>query len=214
MRYTELDGEALLYDPNRRALHRLSPAAAVIWHRFDGRTLGEISRANATLGAIVELARRLRSLGMVEDARPVAGPSPNRDSIGEIGGPGRIDWPGRLVEQSTGLTLELTDSTAARPLVPVELSSAPAGRTALNPARGEPSITAVVIGPAEIESGGSDRQHPMSGVEAVQAIVEMLPAGWFGPDDALDRIADLVERVPVFDTRDLDTDATASPGAE
>ena len=211
MRYSELDGEALLYDPIRRALHRLSPAAAVVWHRFDGRPLGEIGWADPALGAIIELARRLRALGLVEDAGPVAGPSPSLNAMGEIGHPGPIGWPGRLVEQPTGLTLELTDATTARPLVPVELSSAPDGRAELNPAGGEPSIAAVVIGPVVIESGDSDRQRPLSGVEAAQAIVEMLPAGWFGPDDALDRIADLVERVPVFDTRDPDTDSAASP---
>jgi hypothetical protein len=194
VRYTELGGEALLYDPVRRALHRLSPAAAVVWHRFDGRTLGEIGEAGPPLGPIVELARRLRLLGVAEDARPVpATPSP-LDSIEEIE---KIGWPGRLVERSTGLTLELID-TGGQPLVPLD-------RALLHSSGGEPPIDAVVIG-----LDGSNQRRQLNGIEAVQAIVEILPGAWFGPDDALDRVADLVEAVPIFDTRDPDTVAEAS----
>lgn len=191
MRYTEVGGEALLYDPVHRALHRLSPAAAVVWHRFDGRTLGEIDDAELSLGPIIELARRLRLLGVAEDARPVPAPPSPPDSIEEIG------WPGRLIERPTGLTLELID-TGSEAVVPLD--------RVLNPSGGEPPIAAVMIGP-----GDSDQRPRLSGIEAVRAIVEILPGAWFGTEVALDRVADLAEAVPVFGTRDPDTVAEAPP---
>jgi hypothetical protein len=66
-----------LFDTATGAAHRLSPAAAALWIDLDGRPLSEVRPVGAEDGfevsdaevdlAVVELVRRLKALGLVED---------------------------------------------------------------------------------------------------------------------------------------------------
>jgi hypothetical protein len=69
--YTEVDGRPVLCDPVRRSLHELSPAAALLWGRLDGRRLDAHCDHSADGWSeleLVEVVRRLRVLDLVEDA--------------------------------------------------------------------------------------------------------------------------------------------------
>ena len=66
--------EQELFDAITGASHRLSPAAAELWRDLDGRPLADVrpaAMADATDGevdlAVLELVRRLKALGLVED---------------------------------------------------------------------------------------------------------------------------------------------------
>ena len=179
VRYSELDGEAVLYEPISHVVHRLSPAAAAVWLRFDGRPLGPDPDAVDDPTATIELARRLRSLGLADDADPAGptAPSPPPDGPAE---PGIVDLPGRLVTHDATLTLVL-DAHHDGPAVAIDT-------TTLVPVAGETPVDGVlVVDPAEPHA------RPLAGVDALRAIVAQLPAAWFTPDDALDRLADLVD---------------------
>jgi hypothetical protein len=204
VRYSELDGEALLYDPAGRSVHRLSPSAAVVWHRFDGRPLGQVADDGGALGPVIELARRLRALGVAEDA-----PSGNTtNESGNLLPPSSVDadaqsgeevrWPGRLVEGPAGLSLEL-DGAEDAPVVELD-------RATLVPEGGNRPIDEVVMIAADAHADdgagiSTGERRRLTGIDALRAVVEHLPPDWFAPVDALDRVADLVETLPIFDER-------------
>jgi hypothetical protein len=79
--YTEVDGQPVVCDPIRRVVHQLSPAAASLWGRLDGRPLADHRpdpSSSASDVALVELVRRLRVMRLVEDAgQPDAGRAPD-----------------------------------------------------------------------------------------------------------------------------------------
>ena len=60
-----------LFDAATGAAHRLSPAAAALWRDLDGRPLAEVRPTEASDAevdlTVVELVRRLKALGLVED---------------------------------------------------------------------------------------------------------------------------------------------------
>ena len=72
----EIDGEIVLYDDGERRLHRLNPAAAIVWRCLDGTgTLAEIAgdiadvygqRPEEVLAGVLEAARHLGAEGLVE----------------------------------------------------------------------------------------------------------------------------------------------------
>jgi len=71
----EREGVTELFDPTTGASHRLSRAAAELWVALDGRPLREIrpvTEAETTTEcdvdlAVIELVRRFKALGLVED---------------------------------------------------------------------------------------------------------------------------------------------------
>jgi hypothetical protein len=86
VRYSEIGGSPVLWEPVTRVLHELTPAGAGLWASFDGRTLAEIVAGAAGSMApddrirfereAVEVVRRLRAVGLVED---LGDGSPPRD---------------------------------------------------------------------------------------------------------------------------------------
>jgi hypothetical protein len=191
VRYSELDGEAVLYAPADGAVHRLSPAAAGVWLRFDGRPLAAEDAAGDDVEAVIELARRLRALGLAEDAGPDdddagrADPSAEPGAGPSVGGPTRL--PGRLVDADGTVTLVL-DADGSEPWVDLD-------RATLAP-RGTPSdapVRVVLVVDADAEAA-----RPVEGIDALRAVVGRLPPDWFTPMDALDRLAELVEATTVL----------------
>ena len=69
----EVDGEPQLFDAETGATHRLSPAAASLWASLDGRPLQavrpEVTFEDAAAVEVLELVRRLKALGTIEDLR-------------------------------------------------------------------------------------------------------------------------------------------------
>ena len=73
VRYSEIDGSPVLWEPATRVLHELTPAGAGLWASFDGRTLAEIvddATGSMMAGAqarfereAVDVVRRLRAVG-------------------------------------------------------------------------------------------------------------------------------------------------------
>ena len=90
VRYTEVAGAAVVWEPSRRALHELSPAAAALWAALDGRPFGDvISEATAPSDApttterdLIEAVRRLRALRLVSDLGPDQSPVADLESHG------------------------------------------------------------------------------------------------------------------------------------
>ena len=93
VRYSEVAGVPVLWEPSAMVLHELTPAGAALWARLDGRTLDEVLSTDgvahegldeglaagvpAVDGAraerrreTIEAVRRLRALRLVEDRRP------------------------------------------------------------------------------------------------------------------------------------------------
>jgi hypothetical protein len=54
--FSELDGEAVVFEETRQEIHRLNPTALAIWHLSDGtRTARQVStEASSRLGAVVD----------------------------------------------------------------------------------------------------------------------------------------------------------------
>jgi hypothetical protein len=202
VRYSELDGEGVLYEPTRRAVHRLSPAAAAVWLRFDGRPLAPPEAGEAAIAPSIEVARRLRTLGLAEDA-PVGeagademvygiglAPAGEADGSHRSGGSaddtdaGIIRLPGRLADHdgTRVLVLEAGDDSAS-----VDLD-----RVTLVPTSGGEPVAAVLV-----TDQAEDPARTLGGIDALRALVEHLPPEWFASDDSLDRLADLVDAVPV-----------------
>ena len=186
VRYSELDGEAVLYEPIGHVVHRLSPAAAAVWHRFDGRPLVPDDDTAHDPAASIELARRLRTLDLADDADPAgpagaAGPAADPGSAAPVG---IVDLPGRLVTRDGTRTLVL-DADDDGPGVTLDTTTlVPAGEDA-------PIGTVLVVDRTE------PRPRSVTGVDALRAIVAQLPPAWFTPDDALDRLADVVDAATV-----------------
>ena len=98
VRYTEVDGNAVVWEPTERVLHELSPAAAGLWANLDGRPLGEViaqveaerglladgSRPSPTEVEVLDAVRRLRALRLVGDVSPGQGPV---EELGAEGAP-------------------------------------------------------------------------------------------------------------------------------
>jgi len=182
VRYSEVAGVAVLYDPVGRTVHQLSPAAARLWHRLDGRTLDDASGADGDGRAAIELARRLRALGLLVDRPAGAGPSPPATDR-----PATVSIPGRLRPGDAGPTLEV-DPTEGAPTVTLD------GSTYV------PRGGVVPVAALAVSDTAAVPEHP-HGVEALAVIAEQLPPSWFAPIDALDQLADLVEAIPVVAER-------------
>jgi len=190
VRYTELAGVPVLYAPIDGRVHQVSPGVARVWAELDGRPLADLGDPPP-----VELARRLRVLGLVEDDR---GPGDPRAEAPEVDGddPTVVRLPGRLVERADGTAVELfepEDLADALDVVEIDRST---GR--VRP--GDQPLVAIVV----VDTGALARPAYEPGArvdlepfEALQALISVLPRSLFGPIDSLDRLADLVDRVPI-----------------
>ena len=81
VRYTEVAGAAVVWEPTRRALHELSPAAAALWAALDGRPFGDvIAEAECSLRRTDD-DRARSDRGGASTAGPAPGERPRPRSV-------------------------------------------------------------------------------------------------------------------------------------
>jgi len=202
-RYTEVAASPVVWEPHTRTLHELSPGAAALWASLDGGPLGEIITSALPVddedglgSTLVEAVRRLRALGLVEDARDGAAGPPLAEPCG---GPPLVTLRGRLVAVEGGVLLVL----------PARLDPATTA-TATDPIRIDAHARAIVDSGARVLAlivvdDGTEAPGPQSPIRLLDAL-----AAAAGDDLDLDALALLAETtpgfaVPLMTTTDVDT---------
>lgn|GEM_PF-2978942 len=218
VRYSEIDGSPVLWEPATRVLHELTPAGAGLWASFDGRTLAEIvDDATGSMMAgerarfereAVEVVRRLRAVGLVEDledasAAPDLGPTGVPPSVLRLAG--RVatgPW-------TEGVAVVLApavgaDGEPASTFVEIDVTatmvvavSDPRAGTGAEP-RGVVALHTVLDDRGE-RPGADDRAPaPLSALALLAALMAALPPVPEPHPLVLDALASLAESVPGF----------------
>ena len=186
----------MLCDPEARAVHELSPGAAAVWSGLDERPLaGHLSGLEPLdRGDLIELLRRLRALGLVDDGgdpRSAADPGPER-AASPVTSLRPVELSGVRIDSEIGVLVALERWDHSSP-TRVELHAGP--------------VDAGVRGFVVIRA---DREPiRLSPLEALAALVESasptdLSAG------ALDRLAQVAEAHPTVQLPDLAMLGTAA----
>src|SRR4051794_924225 len=86
--YTEVEGELVVYDADRRAAHSLSPLAGAVWRACDGRTSPrEIAKAlGADRAAVEQALAELRAAHLLEPDGSAPRTVSRRQALKRIGG--------------------------------------------------------------------------------------------------------------------------------
>lgn len=198
-RYTECDGTPVVYDPVSRAFQPLTPAGAAVWARLDGRSVAalvdELARLPGAEPSIrvdaVEVVRRLRAVGLAEDADPVGAPArPEGSATGAVRLRGRVE---PLTEPSTAA------STEGPAIGPAPRAAAGVGTEVLLDPETDDEVTVdPAHPPVRFVSVGEGGEGPLAPLDALRALADAAAPGVLDPDDGLDALADLAERVEVL----------------
>jgi len=183
-RYTECDGAPVVYDPASRVFQPLTAVGAAIWARLDGRTVAELLGELAALpGAgptirvdALEVVRRLRAVGLAEDADPEQG---SRASVAA-----EPVVPAGAAAATVGLRGRAGNSGDGPVVV-------------LDPGDDEVVTVDPADPPARFISTGEGDEGPLTPLEALRVLVEAAAPGTLDPEGALDLLATLAERVEV-----------------
>ncbi len=116
--YTEVADTPVVWEPTRRLLHELTPAAAALWGAFDGRPLRDVlddlgGSEPVDERAVVEAVRRMRVMRIVEDADGDSAPAVDIET--ESGSrPDRVTVRGEVVaaEDGSGVVVVLAGEQA------------------------------------------------------------------------------------------------------
>lgn len=198
-RYTECDGTPVVYDPVSRVFQPLTPVGAAVWARLDGRSVAALVDELARLpGAppstpvdVVEVVRRLRAVGLAEDADPAA----------PAGVPVRAEGVATAAVRLRGRVEPVTEPSGAAPAVGSThgpTSGAPAGTEVLLDPGTDAEVTVdPARPPVRFVSAGEGHEGPLAPLDALRELADAAAPGVLDPADGLDALADLAERVEV-----------------
>jgi hypothetical protein len=189
--YTEVDDQAVLCRAQGRVVLRISPAAAYIWGLCDGhRSVDDIAGAldaNAgapDLTAVVELARRLRALGLMQDADGSVPAQPASEAVVRPIVRLRASVVPGL--DGGGCTLRLGGVPGAEPAQGAVTIRFDGERVT---AAGQELVR------AEVEGVRAERLRPF---EVFELLVQATDDGSFEQPGIADELASLAEAIPTF----------------
>jgi hypothetical protein len=206
VRYSEVAGIPVLWEPVGRVLHELTPAGAALWAALDGRSVGEVvvaavGPADPARGALerdtVDVVRRLRALGLAEDRGDAAAP-PADAAAGVLFV--SVTLAGRVVRDGAGAVVVVGGDPGG--CSAVELDVAHRRLVAVAPPGGRPvaaAVDLVGLGVLDDDPVLADGAAPgaVGPVEALAAVMAATPVDPDPPAGLLDAMAALVEAVPV-----------------
>jgi hypothetical protein len=189
VRYTEIGGVGILCRADRKTVSALSPAAVAAWARFDGRTPLETMDGG---GDLVELARRLRAIGMLIDA-PAGSAGPRA-----IGDPGAAAPAQQRSDVTVRGSWRPSDDGAGAIVVLAGAEEGDAEAATVTLVVRHDSITVSSRPVARIAAGAAHLEDaPVTLLAAFELLVGATDHPHLAADGYLDLLAELVERVPV-----------------
>lgn len=191
--YTEVGGEAVLCRTVARSLHIANEVVVGLWLLLDGRPLSEATESvaaewsDADRRRVIEVLRRLKAVGLIEDAPAGADPADLPELDVMAAAPARLSVRATVHEVDSSTVLELHSGNDESDVV--ELTCGPDATLTLH-AGGSGPIDRITVLP---EPGTTVADDPLRVVDALSVWVDSLVEPDLAEPGVLDELAELAE---------------------